>query len=133
MERTRVVAAFDLAALGTIITLSQGAATQLHPSTPPAPAAAVCSALEVKTAEHMGVVLLIFHQANKSDGPRLGELLEQNDGASVEFETSDGHTQAASVSPWNMLRPRADVPNWKRPSDRTGAILVEIPAGAERS
>ncbi len=97
MEKTRGVAAFELAALGTFITLSQGAVAQHQSSTPPARAAVVCTALEIKTVEQMGVALLIFHQADRADGARLGELLKQNDGDSVEFETSDGRTQAATL------------------------------------
>ncbi len=97
MKKTRVVAALDLAALGTIIAFSQGAVAQRQTSTPSAPAAVVCSALEVRTAEQMGVALLVFHQANSGDGSRLGELLKQNDGASVVFETSDGRTQTATL------------------------------------
>ena len=60
-------------------------------------AAIACRALEVKTAEKMGVTLVLFHQASKTDGSRLGELLRANDGASVEFETSDGRSHPATL------------------------------------
>jgi len=66
-------------------------------ATPEPEAGMICSALEVKTAERVGAALVVFHQANKSDGPRLGELLRQNDGVSVEFQTSDGHAHTGTV------------------------------------
>ncbi len=97
MKSSRAEAGLQLALLGAIMTVFQGAIAQDHPGSTPAPAVVVCSALEVKTVERMGVALVIFHQANKSDGPRLGELLQQNDGASVEFETSDGRTHTATL------------------------------------
>ncbi len=62
-----------------------------------AKAAIACRALEVKTAEKLGVTLVLFHQASRTDGPRLGELLRANDGASVWFETSDGRPHPATV------------------------------------
>ncbi len=62
-----------------------------------AKAAIVCRALEVKTAENLGVTVVLFHQASKTDGTRLGELLRANDGASVDFETSDGRSHPATL------------------------------------
>ncbi len=96
MKSNRAKAGLQLALLGAITTVFQGAIAQQQPGSR-ASAAVRCSALEVKTAERMGVALVMFHQANKSDGPRLGELLRQNDGVSVEFETSDGRTYTATL------------------------------------
>ncbi len=62
-----------------------------------AKAAIACRALEVKTAEKIGVTVVLFHQASKSDGPRLGGLLRANEGASVLFETSDGRSHSAAL------------------------------------
>jgi len=71
---------------------------QGEPKAPPASGAAMaCRALEVKTAEQMGVTLVVFHQAQSGDGARLGELLRENDGATVEFETSDTQSHRATV------------------------------------
>jgi hypothetical protein len=78
------------------VTVVQGATAQDQRGSPPS-SSVLCSTLEVKTAERMGVALVSFHQANKSDGPRLGELLRQNDGVSVEFETSDGQAHTATL------------------------------------
>ena len=57
----------------------------------------LCRALEVKTDPKTAVTIVIFHQANKEDGPALGEMLKSNDGANVEFVTSDGKPHAAAV------------------------------------
>ncbi len=82
-----------------------------------AKAAIVCRALEVKTAEKLGVTLVLFHQASKTDGPRLGELLRANDGASVLFETSDGHDHPATLFRMGMC---------------FGRGLLVFPAGSAR-
>jgi hypothetical protein len=94
MERDRVKAGLALAVLGAIIAVFPGAMAQNEPGSS---AAVVCRALEVKTAEQMGVALVVFHQASKSNGLRLAELLRANDGASVEFETSDGQSHTATL------------------------------------
>lgn len=96
MRRSRVATTLKLALVSAMITALQSATAQDQTGSPPQ-AAILCSALEVKTAERMGVALVMFHQANKSDGLRLGELLKRNDGASVEFETSDGHAHTATL------------------------------------
>jgi hypothetical protein len=95
MERNRVKAGLELAVLGAIITVLPGAMAQNEPGSPAAPL--VCRALEVKTAQQMGVALVLFHQASKSDSARLGELLRGNDGLTVEFETSDGRSHPATL------------------------------------
>ena len=57
----------------------------------------LCRALEVKTDPKTAVTVVVFHQASKADGPALGEMLKSNDGANVEFLTSDGKPYAATV------------------------------------
>ena len=97
MERNRVNAGLELAALVVTIAVFESAIAQNEPASSPVPTAIVCRALEVKTAERMGVALVLFHQASKSDGARLGELLKLNDGVTVEFETSDGRPHVATL------------------------------------
>jgi hypothetical protein len=62
-----------------------------------ADAAIACRVLEAKIVQQFSVAVAVFHQARASDGPRLGELLRQHDGAAVEFETSEGHSHPATV------------------------------------
>jgi hypothetical protein len=57
----------------------------------------LCRALEVKADPKTAVTVVLFHQANKADGPALGEILKSNDGANVEFSTSDGKQHAAPL------------------------------------
>jgi hypothetical protein len=56
-----------------------------------------CRAMEVFVSQPLGVTAVIFHQSEKSDGPRLGELLLAHTGEQVEFETPDGKKHAATV------------------------------------
>ena len=79
------------------ILILAGAAGQTETKSSPAGGAVICRVLEAKTVERMNVAVVLFHQAQKSDGERLGQLLRQHDGASVEFETSDARPHAATV------------------------------------
>lgn len=74
-----------------------GAAGQTETKSSLAGGAVICRVLEAKTVERMKVAVVLFHQAQKSDGERLGQLLRQHDGASVEFETRDARPHAATV------------------------------------
>lgn len=56
-----------------------------------------CRVMEVFVAERLGVAAVIFHQRDKADGPRLGELLLAHSGQEVEFETRDGQRHRATV------------------------------------
>jgi len=56
-----------------------------------------CRVMEVFMAERLGVRVAIFHQRDKADGPRLGELLQAHTGQETEFETSDGERHGALV------------------------------------
>lgn len=59
--------------------------------------AITCRAMEVFVSEPLGVSVVVFHQSDKADGPRLGELLLAHAGEQVEFETPDGKKHAATV------------------------------------
>jgi hypothetical protein len=83
-------------AASAMLTLA-GAAGQTETQPSPAAGAVICRVLEAKTVERMNVAVVLFHQAQKSDGERLGQLLRQHDGASVEFETGDARRHAATV------------------------------------
>lgn len=56
-----------------------------------------CRVLETWSVKKLGVAMAIFHQARKEDGPKLGEMLLQRDGATAEFQTPDGQWYAATV------------------------------------
>ena len=56
-----------------------------------------CRAMEVFTAARINATAVIFHQRDKADGSRLGELLQAHTGEAVEFETADGRQHRATV------------------------------------
>lgn len=56
-----------------------------------------CRVMEVFVAGRLGATAVIFHQRDKADGPRLGELLQAHSGEEVEFETRDGQWHRATV------------------------------------
>jgi hypothetical protein len=56
-----------------------------------------CRAMEVFVAGRVGATAVIFHQRDKADGPRLGELLLAHSGEEVEFQTPDGRWHRATV------------------------------------
>jgi hypothetical protein len=97
VRRPCAIACPGLLLAGIIVTVLQSAIAQQRRASPPPSETLLCSALEVKVAERMGVALVTFHQANRSEGPRLGELLRRSDGAPIEFETSDGRAHTATL------------------------------------
>jgi hypothetical protein len=56
-----------------------------------------CRAMEVFVADRVGVTAVIFHQQDKADGPRLGQLLLAHTGQQVEFETANGREHRATL------------------------------------
>jgi hypothetical protein len=56
-----------------------------------------CRVMEVFVAEQIGVTAVVFHQRDKADGPRLGELLLAHSGEGVEFETRDARRHPAAL------------------------------------
>lgn len=79
--------------LGLILSLAPAAGAQKEV----AQGTIACRAMEVFVAERIGATAIIFHQRDKVDGPRLGELLMAHSGEEVEFETRDGRWHRATV------------------------------------
>jgi hypothetical protein len=57
----------------------------------------LCRAIEVFEAQPPGAEVVIFHQRDKADGPRLGELLLAHNGGETEFAKDDGKLHHARV------------------------------------
>lgn len=57
-----------------------------------------CRVMEVFVSERTGTTAVIFHQRDKADGPRLGELLLARSGEEVEFEMPDARRHRATVA-----------------------------------
>jgi len=53
--------------------------------------------MEVFEAEPLGATVVIFHQREKADGPRLGDLLLARSGTEAEFTLSEGKPHRATV------------------------------------
>jgi len=56
-----------------------------------------CRVLEAHASPELHVTLVLFHQQEEKDRVRLGNLLRQHSGASVELQTADGAWHTASV------------------------------------
>jgi len=56
-----------------------------------------CSVLEVHSLAQPGVTIVVFHQRDKTDQERLGDLLRRRSDSSVEFQTADGVWHSATV------------------------------------
>lgn len=68
--------------------------------TPPADSSGrtvACRVMEVFVAQRQGVNAVIFHQRDKTDGPRLGEMLKTYSGEEMEFKTGDGQRHHGTV------------------------------------
>lgn len=85
-----------LAAVSASMVVALAGAEPAFP--PPAAGETVaCRVLEAHTDDRNGMTIVIFHQKNKSDGPRLGEMLRALDGKSVRFEKADAKPHAATL------------------------------------
>lgn len=88
--------AVALAAILTVAASVAGSQNAAPANSNPHPAI-LCRALEVKLDPKTAVTVVLFHQASKADGPTLGEVLKSNEGAPVEFVTSDSKPHQATL------------------------------------
>lgn len=92
-----------LIAAGLLLLLGSAAVAQTANKTQsPAPASAAPPAvtgrvMEAFNSQLSGATAVIFHQRDKADGPRLGELILAHSGEEVEFETTDGKRHRATL------------------------------------
>jgi hypothetical protein len=94
---TRVISAFILIVL---LPLAAGAQSKPaakvapgHPSTGPIP----CRVMERHMDKEHGLALVLFHQQNKPDQPRLKDFLVQHDGGTIEIQTGSADWQKVAV------------------------------------
>lgn len=88
-----------IAALGCLVVSTAAAASVSRPqTTAPAESTVVCRVLETHTAGTPSAAAVIFHQRDKQDQQRLGDLLKQHSGAAVQIQVGhDGVPQRATV------------------------------------
>jgi hypothetical protein len=85
-----------LTAVGLQAGLEVGA-RGMAPHPPAAPETIACRVIESKTAQTMGVGLVIFHHAEPASREQLGTFLQDHDGARVEIQTAGSDWQPATV------------------------------------
>jgi len=56
-----------------------------------------CRVMETFADVRLGVTAVLFHQQNKDEGPRLGELLSNHSGETMEIESAGGHRHLVTV------------------------------------
>jgi hypothetical protein len=56
-----------------------------------------CSVLEAHSLVQPALTVVVFHQRDKIDQERLGDLLRRRSDSSVEFQTEDGAWHSATV------------------------------------
>lgn len=69
------------------------AAAAAQPTTGPIP----CHVMERHADKERGIVLILFHQQNKPDQPRLKDFLTQHDGGTIEMQAGSGEWQKVTV------------------------------------
>ena len=92
----QLLATLCLLPAGVILSMLAAGSRQANPPSV-APASVTCRVLEVFEAESPGAAVVIFHQRQKGDGPRLGELLLAHSGGEAEFVVNGGPPHRAKV------------------------------------
>lgn len=57
----------------------------------------ICSVMESFEEQKLGAQAVVFHQRDKVDGPRLGDLLLKHSGQEMELEASGGRRYRATI------------------------------------
>lgn len=97
MPKKTLVCAFIFMSISSKAMAQTGAGTASPQPEEPGALIVTCRTMEVFVAKWWGASVLIFHQRDKADGPKLGELLKKYTGQEVEFETGDGKRHRATV------------------------------------
>jgi hypothetical protein len=95
-KRIQVVAGL-LLLLGSTAVAQTANKTQAPAPSSAAQPAITCRVMEAFNSPSSGATAAIFHQRDKADGPRLGELILTLSGEEVEFETADGKRHRATL------------------------------------
>ncbi len=79
------------------LSAGQARATQ-QPSAPGHASASIpCKVMERHADKERGTILILFHQRDKPDQPRLKDFLLQHDGATIQIQIGTGEWQRATV------------------------------------
>ncbi|MGD0695286.1 MAG: hypothetical protein ABSB82_10570 [Terriglobia bacterium] len=97
MPKQIPVAASLLLLLASVAAAQTATETQSPAPASAAPPAVTGRVMEAFNSQLSGATAVIFHQRDKADGPRLGELILAHSGEEVEFETTDGKRHRATL------------------------------------
>jgi len=90
-----------------------------------------CRVLESHVSKQPAAELVVFHQRDKPDQPRLSALLQQYSGKVVDVQINDGNWQSATVVRLKSCFGRGLLvfpPDAPMPED-DGTFLLRFPAG----
>jgi hypothetical protein len=90
---------FLILAIGAPSGRNAGAAQQSAAARAPS-APIVCRVMERHADKERGTVVILFHQRDKPDQPRLKDFLLQHDGGTIEIQIGSGEWQKVTV--WRM-------------------------------
>jgi len=82
------------------VPLSESRSAQQAAPARPGNATIACRVMERHADKEHGAVLVLFHQRDKPDQPRLKDFLLQHDGGAVEIQIGSGEWQKVTV--WRM-------------------------------
>lgn len=88
---------FFLSLVSAAFSAGQARATQ-QPAVPAHASASIpCKVMERHADKERGTILILFHQRDKPDQPRLKDFLLQHDGATIQIQIGSGEWQRATV------------------------------------
>jgi hypothetical protein len=88
----------SLALTSAVISVRNACAAQQQPAIASAHAASIpCRVMERHADKERGIVLILFHQRDKPDQPRLKDFLVQHDGGTIEIQTGSADWQKVTV------------------------------------
>ena len=98
MRMSQRIAFAPLALVAAILTYASRSPTATAEANSVATANIVaCSVLEAHSLAQPAATIVLFHQRDKADQKRLGDLLRRRSDSPVEFQTDDGVWHSATV------------------------------------
>ena len=133
MKRSRrsSISATAVAFLLGLFALLTFAAGSNPTATYPATSLVQCRVLESHASKQPAAGIVVFHQRDKQDQPRLSALLQQHSGEVVDLQISGGSWQSATVVRLKSCFGRGLLvfpPDAPMPED-DGTFLLRFPAG----
>jgi hypothetical protein len=88
----------SLVLASAVISVRNACAAQQHPAAASAHTASIaCRVMERHVDKEHGIILILFHQRDKPDQPRLKDFLVHHDGGTIEIQTGSADWQKVTV------------------------------------